>query len=185
MRFGKNRAVFGRAVVVFAGGNIAAAARNVDLQHLRIVALAALAGQADEIRGHAAAAVIAHRMRRITADRDHGLLSVPEAQGLEPRVDDALGLGTNRRIPSGAHATEAGFAVIAQVAAVGRYLLHLCLADAQVGYPPRLLEAFTKRPSDALHGPFMKIEIADVPLGLGSIEQLLCCQVRDRSVVLM
>src|SRR5581483_4829296 len=88
---GEDGAIAGAAVVVLARGDVAAASRGVHLRDPRLVRLPALAGQADEIRGDAAAAVVTHRVRRVTTEGQERFLAVPEAQRLEPGVDGAFG----------------------------------------------------------------------------------------------
>src|SRR5205085_11921896 len=124
-------AVLGRAVVVFARRDVAAASGGVDLQHFRIVRTAALAGQADEIRRHLAAAVVAHRVRRIGAERHQRRVAVPETQGLQEWVDGAFLAGANLRVAAGAHAVVLDLAIFVGVTAIGRHFLYLRLPHSQ------------------------------------------------------
>src|SRR4051812_28163283 len=75
------------AVVELARNRIAGAAAEIDLRDATHLLLTLPPGDAREVAGDVALPVKRHRMRRIRTDRSDRLLSIPEADGFQPRVD--------------------------------------------------------------------------------------------------
>src|SRR5262249_14145274 len=119
------------AIVVLAGRDIASASREVDLKYSRVVLLALLPGQAAEVGAHSAFAVIAHWMSGVIVQRRQGAIAVPEAQRLQPGIDQPFGLLPGLLVLGGAGARVLHLAVRPQNAAIGGDLIHMSLADAK------------------------------------------------------
>src|SRR5207244_11778337 len=124
-------------LVVFAGSEVAAAAVEVHLEDACVLVLSLLAGQAAEVRTDPAVAVIAHRMASVGVQRRERLVAVPEAEGPQKRVDQALGLVADFRHFGGAVAGEL-YLAIDDDAAVRCDLLNLGRTGTDVSEVPGL-----------------------------------------------
>ena len=130
-----------RAVVVFAGGDVARATREIKLRASGLFALAALAREAAKIAAHAAVAVVTHRMRRVVmAGRDLRRAVVKRHRAQE-RINRAFGQRDQCRVHAlaAAHGPDAtvGFAVHAPI---GSDAIHARVRRCHVRHASRLRE---------------------------------------------
>ena len=92
-----NRSIFRSTVIVFAGSDISAAARDVDLFDIRVFLLPAITGHSDEVARNSPFSVVAHGMRGIATQCEHWPFTGPEAEGLEPGINSSLRLFADPR----------------------------------------------------------------------------------------
>ena len=82
--------VFMGTIVIFACGNIAACAGDIDLGDSRSLFLTQPPCNAREICGNFAIAIITHRMSGVrTYSHERGFI-VPETEGFQPGIDETL-----------------------------------------------------------------------------------------------
>ena len=114
------------------------------------------------------------------------LVAVPEAQRLEPGVDGPLGRLASLMARRGGHAIVHDLPVREYIATVRGHLLHLRLADADMGHAQGpLLPACAQCPDDALDDQLVELQVADGTRRPVRLEQPLGRQVGDGRVVLV
>jgi hypothetical protein len=125
---------FRRAVVVFAGGDVAPAAVEVDVRATFLLRLAAFAREAGEIAAHAAVAVVAHWVAGVVMTGGQFRFAVIKRHGFQPRINQPLGQFPVPRILAGTAPPIGGdhFAVGTEGAAIPRDLLNPGLAGGDV-----------------------------------------------------
>src|SRR5262249_23038703 len=119
------------AVVVLARGDVAGAACEIDVRR-SILLRPRFAGEPDEITRHLTIAVVAHRMRRIEMQRCELLITVPNANGLEPRIDETFRLRAKLGVFAGAAAPSRELAAYAYYPAIRCHFLRLGLPVTDV-----------------------------------------------------
>src|SRR5262249_13129974 len=111
--------------------------------------------------------------------------AVPEAEGLQPGVDSALGLGAGPGIAGGTGPAECESPIVVQVAPVRGHLLHLRLSGPNMRDLARRLEALAQGPGNGLNRPLVKVEVADLARCLVPVKEALRLEVGDGSVMLV
>src|SRR5262249_21176758 len=128
-----HRAVLVRPVVVFAGGDVAGAAGEVDVRRVGGCLLQAAPGNAGEVAGNLALAAVAVGVRGVVVERGDFSRAVPETDRAQLAVDQPLGLGAHSGVAGGRPAHGLDLPVGAHDPAVRGDAIHLCAAQAQVG----------------------------------------------------
>src|SRR5207245_9407144 len=105
------------------------------------------------------AAIVTHRMRGVIAECHERPRAVPEAHGLEARLDQPLRLFRGALILRAAAAPESNLAVRPDNAPIRRNLLHPRLAGADMGEWHRLAQRFLRGSGGAFHGLLKKLQI--------------------------
>ena len=127
---GEDDPVGGGGVVVFAGGDVAAGAGEVEVEGAGEILRAKEAGDAGEVGAGNTGAVVAHRMGGVARDRGKRVVAREEDERGQIGVDRPLGPALDRHILRGAAAPGDERPVGADEAAVAGNLRHLGPAEA-------------------------------------------------------
>src|SRR5581483_11107515 len=147
------------AIVVFAGRDVAGTAREVNLQDAGVFLLSLLPSQAAEVAANTALAVMAHGVRRIVTEGGQGSVRVPEAQGLEPWINQAFGRGAGLLILGAATPPVLHLAVGAEHPTVGCDVMDSSLPYADVSERRRAAERSPDRIGRLLHDTVEEMQI--------------------------
>ena len=181
----EDHAILDRAIVVLAGGDVAACSVEVDMLGARQISFAKIASETGEVAAHAPFAVIALRMGRVVRNDAERSFAVIEHQHLHVRIDDAFGFGADFRVLCRTVANVLDLPIRPHDAASGRDLVDLGLADADVGDALRFHHGLFDGLGDAIDRLASENGIEELAAKLVRCEQVVGLEVAAGGVVLV
>ena len=125
-------------------------------------------------------------MGGITAKRCKGLVSIPKADGLKPRINGALRrVGGENIAATGAATAKRNFPIRQNIPAIGSNILDLCLSKPDVRDGFCLFQRCAHGGGNAPNSLLVKGQVTDAALQPAALKDTLCLKVGHGRIMLV